>query len=143
MTVTVPDYLDSTDIIRRTASNEVITSENGRWGERVSLGITDALAADLARRLPKVVIENRSTLESPRRLIVDVARFEIGDDGRCIVAARWRIISADGKPLSNNALGTFTGLASSGSDAAAAAAMTALIDQLAGQIALTVEASLP
>lgn len=142
MTVMVPDYLDSTDIIRRTAANQVISSENGRWGERISLGITDALAADLARRLPDVVIESQSAQESPRRLKVEVERFEIAEDGRCSITARWQVISTDGKILSNKEQGSFVLAASSGSDAAAARAMTALIDQLAGQVALTVQASL-
>ncbi len=142
MTVMVPDYLDTTDIIRRTAVNQVITSENGRWGERLSLGITDALAADLARRLPDVVIENQSAQESPRRLKVEVERFEIADDGRCSITARWQVSSVAGKPLSNKEQGSFILAASSGSDAAAALAMTELIDQLAGQVALTVQASL-
>jgi uncharacterized lipoprotein YmbA len=142
MTVTVPDYLDSTDIDRRTASNAMITSETGRWGERLSVGITDALAADLAKRLPDIVIGNRGAYRSERRLAVAVERFEIEENGRCSLTARWRMTSPVGKMLPNSEQGTFTVAASSGSDAAAALAMTAAIDQLAGQIALTIKAAL-
>jgi len=143
MTVSVPDYLDSTDIIRRTTPNQVITSETGRWGERVSLGITDALAADLARQLPGVVIEYRGAQGAPYRLEVEVQRFEIGADGSCTVTARWRLTSKGVKTLSASEQGSFTEAASPGSDAAAAQAMTSLIDQLSRQIALTIRASLP
>jgi uncharacterized lipoprotein YmbA len=140
-TVTVPDYLDTTDIVRRTASNEVTTSATGQWGERLSLGITRALALDLARRLPQMVIESRSAYEPARRLFVDVERFEIGEDGRCTLTARWRVTNLDGKDKPDSEQGTFIETSTAKTDAAEASAMTAAIDHLAGQIALTVRAS--
>ncbi len=140
-TVTVPDYLDTTDILRRGASNEVVTSPTGRWGERVSLGVTRALAVDLARRVPDVVIESRGVYEPSRRLLVDVERFEIGEDGRCTLVARWRVTTATAKVAANSERGTFVEATTSKTDAAVALAMTSVIDQLATQIAVTVEAS--
>jgi len=140
-TVTVPDYLDTTDIVRRTASNEVTTSATGQWGERLSLGITRALALDLARRLPQMAIESRSAYEPARRLFVDVERFEIGEDGRCTLTARWRVTNLDGKDKPDSEQGTFIETSTAKTDAAEASAMTAAIDHLAGQIALTVRAS--
>ncbi len=140
-TVTVPDYLDTTEIMRRAASNELVVSPTGQWGERVSAGITHALAIDLARRLPNSVIEIRGASESPRRLIVDVERFEIGEDGRCVLAARWRVTPSIDKGDQESRRGTFIEEAGSNTDAAAAVAMTSAIDQLARQIAVTVLAS--
>jgi len=139
-TVTVPDYLDTTDILRRSASNQVATSTKGRWGERVSVGITRALRTDLAARLPNVVIESRGAYEPVRRLVVDVERFEIGEDGRCTLSARWRVTTANNKVSANSEEGTFIVAASAGTDAAASMAMTSAIDQLAARIALTVAA---
>jgi uncharacterized lipoprotein YmbA len=140
-TVTVPDYLDTTDILRRSASNAVITSETGRWGERVSLGITHALAIDLAKRLPNVVVESRGAYEPARRLLVDVERFEIGEDGRCTLIARWRITTADNKVDSKSESGAFIVAATARTDAAASMAMSSAIDELAARIALTVSGS--
>ncbi len=137
-TVTVPDYLDTTDILRRSASNEVITSATGRWGERVSIGITRALAIDLAMRLPNVVVESRGAYEPARRLLVDVERFEIGEDGRCTLTARWRVTTADSKVAANSERGTFIVAATSATDDAVSLAMTSAIDQLAARIAVTV-----
>jgi uncharacterized lipoprotein YmbA len=139
--VAVPDYLDTTDIVRRTASNEVTTSSTGRWGERLSLGITRALALDLARQLPQMVIESRSAYEPSRRLFVDVERFDIGEDGRCTLTARWRVANSGGKDKPDSEQGTFIETSTAKTDAAEASAMTAAIDHLAGQIALTVRAS--
>ncbi len=140
-TVAVPDYLDTTDIVRRTASNEVTTSATGQWGERLSLGVTRALALDLARRLPQMVIESRSAYEPSRRLFVDVERFEIAEDGRCTLTARWRVTNSGGKDKPDSEQGTFIETSTAKTDAAEASAMTAAIDHLAGQIALTVRAS--
>ena len=139
-TVTLPDYLDTTDIVRRSATNQAITSPTGRWVDRVSIGITQALATDLATRLPNVVIESRGAYETARRLFVDVERFEINEDGRCTLTARWRLTTADGKVGSNSEEGTFVVTATSTTDAAVSVAMTSAIDELAGRIAVTVAA---
>ncbi len=140
-TVTVPDYLDTTDIVRREAPNQVIASETGQWGERLSLGVTRALATDLAQRLPNIVIDRRRTYGRARRLFVDIDRFEIGEAGRCTLVASWRVTSpGDTGPVTSRR-GTFVEAASSDSDAAAAQAMTLAIDQLAIQIAATLQAS--
>jgi len=140
-TVTVPDYLDTTEIVRRTASNEVRTSETGQWGERLSLGITRALAIDLTRRLPHTVIESRGAYEPSVRLFVDVERFDIGEDGRCALTARWRVTASGAKDQLNSEQGTFIETSTAKTDTAEASAMTAAIDQLAGQIVLTLQAS--
>jgi len=140
-TVTVPDYVDTTDIVRRSGSNEVVASTTGQWGERVSLGVTRALAADLARKMPNVIIESRSIYEPSRRLLVNVERFEIDEDGRCTLTARWRLTSADDKVQSNSERGTFVVAATAKTDAAVAVAMTSAIDQFASQIAVTVKSS--
>jgi uncharacterized lipoprotein YmbA len=140
--VQVPDYLDSTDIVRREGANQVVPSPGGRWGERLSVGITRDLVATLSRRLPGLTIETRGGYEPSRRLLVSVERFEIASDGRCALAARWRLTSADGKGLAPSEEGAFVEMASSGSDADAAAAMTRAVDALAGQIAVTLTRAL-
>jgi len=137
-TVQVPDSLDSTDIDRLTGANQMIASPTGRWGERLSVGITQDLVATLSRQLPQVVIENRGAYEPTRRLFVAISRFEISQDGRCVVSARWRLTDAAGKVLSDSEEATFIETAGSGSDAAAAAAMTVALDHLGAQIAMTV-----
>ena len=96
-TVSIPDYLDSTDILRRAGPNEVVPSPTGRWGERLSLGLTDALASALSKRLPKRVITTMPTAEPTRRIFVDVERADIEADGRCLLAARWRVTDGIGR----------------------------------------------
>jgi uncharacterized lipoprotein YmbA len=142
-TVTVPDYLDSSDILRRSGANELIASPSGRWGERLSLGLTHALASSLARRLPHEVITTNAGAEPTRRLVVDVESFEIGADGGCLLSARWRFAAADGAAAAPGEHGSFSEAAGMSDDAAAAAAMSRAVDQLAEQIAATVRRALP
>jgi uncharacterized lipoprotein YmbA len=80
-----------------------------------------------------MVITTTAT-EPSRRIFVDVESFEIGADGRCLIAARWRITTRDRQVALASEHGTFSETAASLNDADAAA-MTRLIDQLAGQIA--------
>lgn len=136
--VTVPVTLDSTDILRRAGPNELIASPTGRWGERLSLGITDALALSLSNRLPNLVVTTRPTSEPSRRIVVDLDAVEIGADGRCLMAARWRIIGTGRVALSEGRRGTFTETAASPGDQAVASALTLAIDQLATAIAATI-----
>jgi uncharacterized lipoprotein YmbA len=138
-TVSIPDYLDSTDILRRAGPNEVIPSPTGRWGERLSLGLTDALASALSRRLPKQVVTTMPTAEPTRRIFVDIERVDIDADGRCLLAARWQITEANGQSRSKSDHGTFSQTAASVDDPAVASAMTQAVDQLAEQIAKTIE----
>ncbi len=141
--VQVPDYLDSTDIVRRASANQVVSSPLGQWGERLSVGVTRDLAATLSRRLPGLTIETRASGYAPsRRLLVSVERFEIAPDGRCELAAHWRLTSADGKIQAASEDATFVETAGSGTDAAAAAAMTRALDALAAQLAVTLRRDL-
>jgi hypothetical protein len=141
-TVSVPDYLDTTDILRRVGANQVVASPTGRWDERVSVGVTQALVSDLSKRLPGVIVETRSAYEPARHVIVDIERFDIAPDGRCTLAARWRITVTGGTAPALSEQGTFIEEAGSGKDAAAASAMTLAIDHLADHVAATVRTAM-
>jgi uncharacterized lipoprotein YmbA len=141
-TVRVPDNLDTSDIVRLAGANQVKASPTGRWGERLSVGITQDLVATLSHQLPQAVIENRGAYEPTRRLVVSISRFDISPGGQCVLSARWRLTDAAGKILSDTDEATFIEMAASGSDAAAAAAMTVALDHLATQIAMTVSRAL-
>ena len=71
--VLIPDYLDTTDILLRVSVHEIHESTTGRFGERLSLGVTHALRSDLASRLPLYTI----ALAQSRR------RAGASDSGQC------------------------------------------------------------
>lgn len=142
-TVSVPDYLDSSDILRRVGPNEVTASPTGRWGERLSVGLTQALATALSSRMPNVVIATNATPLPTRRLFVDIERFDIGLDGQCLLVAHWRVMPANGQTALARQQATFRETAAPVDDAAIASAMTRAVDHLAEQIASMMPAAPP
>jgi len=61
--VTLPDYLDTTDIFLRDGQNELKSSRTGRWGERLSVGIGRALSEDLTARMPGIEVVQGEPVE--------------------------------------------------------------------------------
>jgi uncharacterized lipoprotein YmbA len=133
--VSVPDYLDTREILHRDRSNEVTASSTGLWAERLSVGVTDALAASLATHLPDVVIVTGQPKVPPsRQIMVDVQQFEIDADGRCLLTARWEFVSGDGGKVLRRESDSMVEQAAQAGDASVAAAMTRAIDRLALRI---------
>jgi uncharacterized protein len=138
MPVSVPDYLDSREIMHRDKPNEVTASSTGLWAERLSVGVTNALAASLATQLPDVVIvTGRPEVPPSRQITVDVQEFEIGADGRCLLTARWESASGDGSKVLRRESDSLVEQAAQAGDASVAAAMTRAINRLALRIAAT------
>ena len=142
-TVALPDYLDSTDILLRDGRNELKASPTGRWGERLSVGITHALEVALARRLPGVLVTRTSMPgQQSLRLMVDVEAFDVQPYGQCVLTARWMIPGDDQQAAAIAERGTFVTKATAAPgttgplpDAAIVSAMAAAVDQLADRIA--------
>lgn len=138
-TLSVPDYLDTTDILQRDGRNELKASTTGRWGERLSVGMAHALVVSLSRRMPSLLITRSAISGQPaRELRVDVEAFDVWPDGRCGLTARWTILRDD-RTVETAERGTFVAQAradASGiSDAATVSAMTDAVEQLAARIA--------
>ncbi len=132
-TVSIPDYLDTSDIVSRDGRNEIHVSTTGRWAERLSIGAAAALRAALTQRLPRVQIV-RTNPTGPR-LLIDIEAFDMQADGRCVLNARWTVPTAAQQsgaativtkaPVSGGAI----------SDAAIVTAMTDAVGRLADRIA--------
>jgi hypothetical protein len=140
-TVSLPDYLDTTDILRRDGRNELKASETGLWGERLSVGISDSLISSLTRRLPAVRVLHAPLPGQPARdVLVNVDAFDIRADGLCVLTARWTILRDDRRTVDTAERGTFLtkaqGAAGSITDAAVVAAMADAVGQLADRIAV-------
>jgi uncharacterized lipoprotein YmbA len=141
-TVPVPDYLDTSDIFVRDGRNELKSSQTGRWGERLSVGMTHALIVALARRLPNVLVTHSPLSGQPARdVLVDVEAFDTRPDGRCVLTARWTILREDRRTIGSTERGTFVtmapGTAGSLTDAAIVSAMAAAVEQLADHLAIS------
>ena len=133
--VGLPAYLDTTDILLRRGAHRLESLPLGHWGERLSLGITHSLAADLTDKLPLYrVVLHRSEAPSARLLRVNVDTFDVFPDGHCVVVADWAIVEKSRGPAAVLGQGTFVTppLAQAKPDAAAlVAAMSAAVAGLA------------
>jgi uncharacterized protein len=139
--VLIPDYLDTTDILLRVGAHEIHESTTGRFGERLSLGVTHALRADLASRLPPYTIVLAQSPERPtRQIVVNVDAFDVWPTGRSVLVADWTILGADRKALLSADRGAFTTAAAevNPGDTAIVTAMADAVRQLADRIAVSV-----
>jgi uncharacterized lipoprotein YmbA len=137
--VVLPDYLDTEDILLREGAHGLVASPGGRWGERLSAGMTHALTAALVTRLPDLRVEPaRPTDRRARQILVDVDAFDVGRDGRCELSASWTILPVDAGSVAVSGHEVFTTAAvntSAAGDAAVVAAMAATVDKLADALA--------
>lgn len=138
--VLVPDYLDTSDILIRNGRNELHVSSSARWAERLSVGITHALAKALVTRLPTMTVVATPVHRQPAgSVVVDVEAFDIFPDGRCVLIARWTIEGADRRATPLVERGSVTTRATDGSsDAAIVAAMAEAVEKLADHVAMAV-----
>jgi len=144
--VLVPDYLDTTEIVLRVGQHEIHESATGRFAERLSLGVTQALRADLASRLPQYTVALAQSIdESAREILVNVDAFDVWPTGRCALVADWSILDADHRTLLSADHGSFT-TSTTGANSDDGAIVTAMADavrQLADQIAASAQALPP
>nr|WP_269435143.1 PqiC family protein [Enhydrobacter aerosaccus] len=139
--VRVPDYLDTKDVVT-TSGGRIVVHEKARWGERLSLGLTRALAASLGTRLPGIFVSTASPPERPtRQLSVDVATFEITDH-QLILTATWTITDGSDSRTQTAERAAIVEALSSQDDNALVAAMSRAVSDLAAKIAPTVDNSL-
>jgi uncharacterized lipoprotein YmbA len=138
--VTLPDYLDTTDILLRSGKTELKVSATGRWAERLSDGLNHALTADLMLRLPgDQVTAAPPTARFARQIRVSVEAFDVRPDGHCILTAAWTILDKDSAVILVSERGAFVASAKASSanvgDADIVSAMAVATGQLADAIA--------
>lgn len=136
-TVSVPDYLDTRDIVLRDGRNALSVSTGGRWGERLSIGIAQGLRAELAARVKSVaVVQAALPGQAARRLYVDVEAFDITPDQRCVLTARWAFLRDDRQTAGRGTV--ITTVLGGVTDAAVVSAMTDAVGLLADRIKVTI-----
>jgi uncharacterized lipoprotein YmbA len=131
----LPDYLDTTDLVLRSGAHQLTVSSTGRWGERLSLGLTDALAAALAARLSEDwVTLDQGNDRTARQLRVQVTALDCWPDGHCVLAATWSVVRRNGGTLREEGRGTYD-IPAAGADAVGDAAVVAAVAQAVGRLA--------
>jgi uncharacterized lipoprotein YmbA len=143
--VLVPDYLDNADILMRLGRDEVKASGSGRWGERLSLGLTHAIGADLAARMPQYSIVQDGSSNPQRQLRITITALDLWQNGRCVLSANWSIVDQDSSMPVTSGSGMFdspsTGGAPTTTDAILVEAVARALGKLADSIVADAEGS--
>jgi uncharacterized lipoprotein YmbA len=142
--VLVSDYLDVSDILVRRGENAVMPSPTGRWGERLSVGVTRALALGLMRRLPGPIVTSSQPAEQPaRQILAEVETFEPRADGSVVLVARWRVLDGAGRKTLAGERVTLKEVIDGQGDALVVAAMTRAVEDFADHVAAGVRRTMP
>jgi uncharacterized protein len=101
--VTIPDELDTQDIVVRDGST-LRRSSLGRWATRLSLAITDRLTERLGRRYPDALVTDRPLTETPaERLLVNIGRLDVTAAGVATLDADWMVVPRESsRPIRRN-----------------------------------------
>ncbi len=134
--VLLPDHLDTNEILRRVGPSELVGSRNGRWGDRLSVAIRLALAADLQAALPRTVVVTRPPLGSAfRRVDLTVTAFDLDASGTLTLDAEWAIERVPPPGMLSQRRVRLVATSVPAGDASEVAAMSVLLQRLATAIA--------
>lgn len=140
--IQLPDYLDTTEILER-RGNQLVPSPTGRWGERLSIGLSHALTAALAARLPGMVVTATQPVGRPvRQILVDVTAFEATAGHQVILVASWTIADGASRQVLIAEQTSLVEAIAGADDGAVVAAMSRAVDALAAKLAAGIERDL-
>lgn len=139
--IKLPGYLDQAQVVTRVAPNRIELSPADRWAESLDANVRDVLAHELASRLPNAQIVNfpwYPTVRVRYQIEVDFERFERAGADSTELAARWTIRDGQSRQILMTRDARFAAAAANGSMEAAAAALSADLEDLANQIATAI-----
>jgi uncharacterized lipoprotein YmbA len=97
--ILLPEFLNRPQIVTRTSANKVRMADFSQWAEPLEKGIPRVLSENLARLTGT---DRVSVYPWPTQMEIDlmveiaVIRFEGDTNGEVSLAARWRLVRADG-----------------------------------------------
>ena len=139
--VRLPDYLDTTEIMRR-KEDQLVPSVTGRWGERLSVGVTRAVIASLAAQLPRMIVTAAPSARPPTwRIFMDVDAFEPRADGQVILVAHWTIVAGSSRQVLKVEQASLIESARGNNDGAVVRAMSRAIERLSDQLVASIRQS--
>ena len=147
--VVIPAYLDRSELVSRTGSNQLSVHDEARWGEPLREGLERTLRGDLASQLsPERVRHAPSEGARPTDLVVDieVRRFEpVASPGATPTVefeAAWTVREAgSGRVVAAHTSTLRQPITSGSGEGAAVAAMSRAVAQVSRDIAGAVTAA--
>jgi uncharacterized protein len=140
--ISLPNYTDRPEMVRRTTPNEFELAEFERWAEPLQ----DVFSRVMIENLSVLLATDRVFVAPGRRATtvdyqveVQVTRFDANVGGPAILAARWEIYDDDGKSLVIDR-STFTESVDGEDYGAVATAMSRTVAALSREIASAITA---
>lgn len=136
--ITVPDYLDTTDIVTRN-NTTLHHSINGRMSSVLSVAVTDYVTHLLSEKNPTLFITNQRQVGMPTsQILINISRLDVQDlgnqNGSAVLEANWSVIPKNEHQPINKQKGTFFASGSVASDNDVIKLEQALLTQLVNQI---------
>lgn len=138
--VRFPGYLNNPQIMTTTATGEIKVNEYHRWVEDLGDNFQRTLLQDLAARLKSgdVYLSGYSNRTPQMVVEVEVMRFDQNDDGAAHLTARWTVWPHGDGAEARTGVVVREKQDGGRSYDDQVAALSALVDELAGEIALVV-----
>ena len=92
--VRLPDYLNRSQLVRRSSDSRLEVDEFNRWGGDLTQNIQDVLAENLSRLLGSDRILTypwSGAVKVSRQLVLDIRRFEAGPGRDVVLDLQWRL----------------------------------------------------
>lgn len=139
--VSLPDYLDTPQIVGRTTRNTLDRADFHNWGASLADNFADILADNLGVMIPTsrvTVLPGDPFFRHDFQVSVDVSKFERDVDGLVTLIARWALFGGDGLEVIAMQRSVFRQPAPVGDYDAIVAAMSTTVAQLSAEIAAAI-----
>src|SRR4029453_16827174 len=100
--VTVPPYLDRSQIVTRTSRAKLTLADFDQWAAPLGDTTARVLSEDLALLIPTervVLYPWPRNIDPDYQIMVEVLQFERGPGSQVVLVARWSLLDRDGKEL--------------------------------------------
>lgn len=100
--VTLPGYIDRAQLVSQVNSNQLSVDEFNRWAGDLEQNVIDVLAENLSHRLGTdavVAYPWGQAIVTNYQVVVDIRRFDVGDDQNVHLIAQWQLLTDDGRKL--------------------------------------------
>jgi uncharacterized lipoprotein YmbA len=141
VTVVLPQYLDTLNIVERVGANELKPNPDAQWGESLSIDATRVVAENLGARLPAIeviMLPSRMPRAPDYEVEIDLTRFESDLTGNALAKGRWTISDDAGHEIASARLWRQEQVSGRGYDATAAA-MSRILAAVSADIATAAE----
>ncbi|TVR79556.1 MAG: membrane integrity-associated transporter subunit PqiC [Rhodospirillales bacterium] len=136
--VVLPEYLDTPRIVTRTGANELRLADLDQWRGTLRDTATATLVENLTAQIPSdgvVALPFRGPVRPDFQVAVEMSQFERDAEGLVTLAARWQLLSGDGRTALAMERATYRRPAPAADYAAIVAAMSDTLAELSRDIA--------